>query len=280
MRWEIVILWFPWICKKCIENKMFCSHQVGSPHSVYLFIRLYICRVLSAQRSRIDKDYLPIEFDSICFSLEAVPVSILYFSFTKCCSYLLQIHYGVTRTRCVTRMKKRLTITVCDIDELEKLEQKTENVTQINVRHNIGKCTLYTYADEGSLQSAKERHEIIMCIKKELEGIEISRGNEIEASPEHSSQHRKLILDSSIDRRWFSVFALKEETKFTWDQIMHVRHKESNSKSESIQFSFQWSCLYQWLCKMFNVHRIYVRCKRTKIRIRTIICSLFSASMG
>lgn len=109
--------------------------------------------------------------------------------------------------------KKRLTFTVCDIDELEKSEQKTGNVTQINARHKISKCTLYTYADGGSFQSAKERHKI--TITKEMEGIEISKENKKEVSPEHSPQHRKLILDSSIDRRWFSVFALKVETKFT-----------------------------------------------------------------
>lgn len=43
-------------------------------------------------------------------------------------------------------------------------------------------CTLYTYVDEGSFQSAKERHKII--IKKEMEGIEISIGNENEARTE------------------------------------------------------------------------------------------------
>lgn len=40
-------------------------------------------------------------------------------------------------------------LSACDIDELEKSKQKTENVTQINARHEISKCTHITCTREG-----------------------------------------------------------------------------------------------------------------------------------
>lgn len=107
--------------------------------------------------------------------------------------------------------KKRHNITVCDIDELEKSEQKTGNVTQINARHKISKCTLYTYAERREFPKCQQNATKLLLGKTwKLKGIEFSEGNENKASVEHSLQHRNPILDSSIDRRWFSVFALKE----------------------------------------------------------------------
>lgn len=62
------------------QNRRF-SPSGNSSLNIFICIMyiLYTFENLScAQRSRIDKDSLPIEFDSICFSLEAVPVSIFF----------------------------------------------------------------------------------------------------------------------------------------------------------------------------------------------------------
>lgn len=91
-------------------------------------------------------------------------------------------------------MKKRLTIAVCDIDELEKSEQKTGNVTQINARHKISKCMYIVHiCRQREFLKCQRTSLFFFFIKNEMEGIEISKGNEKEASPELNPQNRNLI---------------------------------------------------------------------------------------